>query len=361
MTRNLVRLLESPPLGASVDCVAIPRSTDSAHRVRQATAIARSLVSEMPAKVAYTYSREFRRRVLKLARRSDYDLFMINGSDLLWLDPLLPPTAPRLLVAHNIEHLLFASQAGRVAALPGVRGWLEHERRRIERFEHEGIRRTRNVIFLSSVDAEHAMARGAIKGIVVPPVFGERVVRHQSAARTGERLELGFLGNLRWWPNKDALSWFVHEVLAQVTRPVILHVFGEGRLPGYVDRGRIVQHGPVADVSQVWDACDLMICPMRSGGGVSIKVAEAVFHGLPTLATPFATRGLPLGDDASLVVRDEADWVSYLNDVDVRAIRGLRAAEEVSQPFTFGANRGRLQEFVRSLASRARTGRPEVA
>ena len=64
VTRNLIRLLESPPLSASVECLAIPRTTGTAHRVRQAVAISRSMLSSMPAKVAYTYSTGFRRRVL---------------------------------------------------------------------------------------------------------------------------------------------------------------------------------------------------------------------------------------------------------------------------------------------------------
>lgn len=355
VTRNLVHLLEASPLRATVECVTIPRTTDVAHRIRQAAAIARSLVSALPAKVAYTYSRGFRSRVLERATPEHSDLVMINGSDLLWLEPMLPAELPRALVVHNIEYLLFASQVERMrGGVPAVRKLLQREYRRLKHHEHEGLRRVGNAVFLSTVDAALVHAAGvACTSIVVPPLFGERVVRHERPLRTGERLELGFLGNLHWWPNREGLSWFVQEVLPRIARPVHLHVFGEGRVPGVADQSRLTRHGPIADVTQAWERCDLMICPIRSGGGVSIKLAEAVFHGLPTLATCFATRGLPLGSDAGLVVRDESDWVAYLDTVEVTALRGRRIPEELSRAFTFAEHRDRLQEFVRNVVQRA--------
>src|SRR6476469_9574786 len=53
---------------------------------------------------------------------------------------------------------------------------------------------------------------------------------------------------------------------------------------------RVTQHGPVDNLAEVWSRCDLMICPMLTGSGVSTKLAEAVYHGVPGLATSLATR-----------------------------------------------------------------------
>jgi glycosyltransferase involved in cell wall biosynthesis len=355
VTRNLIRLLETSSLDASVDWIAIPRTTSVAHRVRQAGSIARSLVLPMPAKVAYTYSRAFRRRILERATTTPADLVMINGSDLLWLDPMLPAGLPRVLIAHNIEHELFASQMDKLPGVFPVGPLLQREYRRLKQAEHDGMRRVGNALFLSTVDAERAQAAGVTRStIVVPPLFGEHVVRHQRATRTGERLELGFLGNLHWWPNREGLAWFVRSVLQAVNRPVHLNVFGDGPFPA---AERVTRHGPIADVTQAWERCDLMICPTRSGGGVSIKLAEAVFHGLPTLTTGFATRGLPLGSDPGLIVREETEWVTCLNTVDVSALRRRRIAEDLSRTFTFQAHRDRVQSFLGTVADQRRSNR----
>ena len=113
VTRNLIRVLEAPPINASVQCMAIRRTTGTAHRIRQARAVAQSMITSMPAKIAYTWSRRFRTRVRDSATSGNIDLVMINGCDLLWLDPILPADLPRCVVVHNIEYELFASQVVR--------------------------------------------------------------------------------------------------------------------------------------------------------------------------------------------------------------------------------------------------------
>src|SRR5262249_18906831 len=137
------------------------------HSVRQAASIARSLVYPMPAKAAYTFSRNFRDRVMKRVNREHFDLVIINGSDLLWLDAILPHAIPRLLIVHNIEHLLLAAQAATLerSFLP-LQPILRWECRRMERFETAGIRSVKNAIFLSSFDASHLLAELASRILV---------------------------------------------------------------------------------------------------------------------------------------------------------------------------------------------------
>lgn len=354
VTRNLIQLLESPALSATVDCVSIPSFTHGSHRLHQGLAVARSLVSSLPAKVLYTRSREFEKRVLKLARQHAFDLLIINGSDLLWVAPLLPATIPRILIAHNIEAALFASQVGYVSAkVPILRRMLLRELQRMEEFETQGMRDVFNVVFLSTVEEGDTSASIAgLNTIVVPPIFGSasEAVNDRTG---GEALELGFLGNLHWWPNREALDWFVRFVLPHVKRPVVLHVFGYGRV--HVDDARVTLHGPVADLKRVWRKCDLMIVPTHSGGGVSIKLAEALYYGMPCLSTRFAVRGLPLGENPALIIRDDAtEWVQYLDSVNPHEVRRLRSSSNVSRIFAVEMYRERMQQYVRDVLSRRR-------
>lgn len=352
VTRNLIRLLESPPLNASIECVSVAASTGLRHRARQATAVARSLWSTLPSKALYTHSRKLERRISSLVRQNDFDLAIINGSDLLWVAPLLPANSPCVLVAHNIEAALFASQVGYVSGLfPWLRLILSRELHRMETYEIEGIRRVSNVIFLSTVDQADTQASiASLNTIAVPPLFGS-VIQPMPERSAGDTLELGFLGNLHWWPNREALDWFVDLVLPNLERPVMLHVFGEGRLR--VDDPRIICHGPVPDVAQVWNSCDLMIVPTHSGGGVSIKLAEAMYHGMPCLSTSFATSGLPLTEQPALIVRDDAaEWVQFLNSLSVREVRRLRVTPETSRLFSLEANAECLQQYLQALLVR---------
>jgi|KBSSwiStaDraftv2_1062776.scaffolds.fasta_scaffold409178_1 hypothetical protein len=165
----------------------------------------------MPAKAAFTFSRNFRDRMLERTNREHFDLVILNGSDLLWLETVLPSTIPRLLIAHNIEHLLFAAQAETLErSFPLLRPILRWERRRMERFETAGIRSVRNAIFLSSFDASHPLAGAlASRTLVAPPLFSDPPAK-RPRAKTGT-VEIGFVGNMAWWPNRQGLSWFFFE------------------------------------------------------------------------------------------------------------------------------------------------------
>ena len=188
VTRGLLRVFEAPDLRATVECLATRPPSNHYHSLRQIGSIARSFVYAMPAKAAFTFSRNFRDRVLERANREHFDLVIINGSDLLWLDTVLPSTIPRLLIAHNIEHLLFAAQAETLErSFPLFRPVLRWERRRMERFETAGIRSVGNAIFLSSFDASHPQAGAlASRTLVTPPLFC-RSSGQQGEAQNGDR------------------------------------------------------------------------------------------------------------------------------------------------------------------------------
>lgn len=53
-----------------------------------------------------------------------------------------------------------------------------------------------------------------------------------------------------------------------------------------------------------------------------------------------------------LVVRDESEWVAWLDTLEVSALRRRQIPAELSRPFTFPVHRGRLQEFVLGVIQR---------
>ena len=348
VTRGLLRVFEAPDLRATVECLAIRPPSNHYHSLRQIGSIARSFVYAMPAKAAYTFSRDFRDRVLGRTDSEHFDLVILNGSDLLWLEPVLPSTIPRLLIAHNIEHLLFAAQAETLErSFPLSRPVLRWECRRMERFETAGIRSVRNAIFLSSFDASHPLAGAlASRTLVAPPLFFDPPA-NRLTPKTGI-IEIGFVGNMAWWPNRQGLSWFLSNVFPHVGPNIHLSLFGQGTERYAPGVGRVTKHGPVDNLAEVWSRCDLMICPMHAGGGVSTKLAEAVYHGVPVLATSLATRGLPLTDDPCITVSDDAeDWIEHLTSPNVSA--GQRISPTLSDQFAVHTHRETVQQFVRDV------------
>lgn len=337
VTRNLIQLLECPPIQAVVECVPVSSPPSrSIHRLRQAACIGGSILSSIPAKARFTYSLRYRKRILRRLLETSFDLLMINGSDLLWIVPWLPAGTRCVLVAHNLEHLLFASQAGMIEQqFPLFATLTRRERQKLQHFESEGMRAVRNIIFLSRCEAAYAEARSlAARSIVVPPVFCRPPAERISSSRISPLLQVGFVGSMFWWPNREGLLWFLRSVFPQVETCLQLHLFGEGTQELASNHPNILKHGAVRDLERAWLNCDVMICPMFHGGGVSVKLAEALYNGVPTLATTFAIRGLPIQTDPCLTVLDgEREWSEFLSSPSAAELRHRRISPLLANRF----------------------------
>jgi glycosyltransferase involved in cell wall biosynthesis len=215
------------------------------------------------------------------------------------------------------------------------------------------MRRTGNVIFLSDRDAACAAKFCAgLRSMTMPPVFDYKPSSRPSR-KAGTTLQLGFLGNFGWWPNRVGLRWFATEVLPQVKSALRLHLYGPGSDTVWKGDPRIVGHGVVEQMDQIWQTCDFLICPSFSNAGVCVKLVEAMYNGIPVLATRDAARGLPLGNDPALVLLDApGEWVEFLDSAAARDLVGRQVSEKMAGQFSIDSHKDVFQQFVSDVISR---------
>ncbi len=356
-------MLALSPLEASVDCVPVRAKPPRWHRLVQARSLLLGLFSTLPVKAAFLYSKEFRDEVVARIGSGHYDLVLLNGTDLVWILDYLPASIPRILVAHNIEHRLFSTQIQNLGWLyRPLAGLLRKDCRRLKDYELKGIREIGNVIFLSHEEAAYAnsLCEG-LHSTTIPPVF-EYEPRPRPNRNAGPTLEIGLLGNFKWWPNQLSLRWFASEILPYVKSPVRIHLFGHPGGHDWRSDPRIVEHGVVENIEQIWGSCDFLICPTFPTGGVCVKLAEAVYNGMPVLGTSHAARGLSIDDDPALVFLDEPrEWVEFLNSRAARDLAERKVSEKTGARFAMDNHKDKLQQFVQgAILSRTAGGRAYI-
>jgi hypothetical protein len=109
------------------------------------------------------------------------------------------------------------------------------------------------------------------------------------------RLELLFVGNPTYLPNRDALDRLRHGIVPAIERmgtPV-----------------RLLHPRPDQDVAPFYERAHIAAVPLRAGGGTRIKVLEAFAHGCPVVSTPTGARGLGIsaGRELELTADDDDD------------------------------------------------------
>ena len=127
-----------------------------------------------------------------------------------------------------------------------------------------------------------------------------------------------FVGHLGYLPNWDAVLFFCTHVLPVLRRnaPGKFTVLIVGRAGGDLDRlaaikeVRVVVNPP--DLTAYYAQSDVVIVPLRGGGGTRVKILEAFSHGLPVLSTTIGAEGLDVTPCSDIIIADGAeafaDW-----------------------------------------------------
>ena len=333
VTRGLIAAIRLAWPRCVIECMSLKALGPTRHAIRQGVSVAASITfGGLPAKMRFTRTGSMQRSVLSAIAASPPDLILINGSDLMWLIDELPPGIPVAVVAHNLEQDLYSR---RIAALGKLRPLasllLANDFRRLGAREARGLEQAEAVIFLSEEDRREAGKYVRTPRVaVLPPVFDYEP--RARAPRKEGRLSLGMFADFRWWPNRVSLDWFLEAVWPSVGDRCHLHLMGSGSDTLSSGIRNTTSHGFISDPRDAFAMCDLMIAPIIDGAGIKVKVAEAMYNGVPIVATPFALRGLPSEPVSSVKVCDGRDeWIAFLSSGDAWLL-----ADETVTPATAG-------------------------
>ncbi|MBI3194024.1 MAG: glycosyltransferase, partial [Ignavibacteriae bacterium] len=129
------------------------------------------------------------------------------------------------------------------------------------------------------------------RGLTIPeslPAYSKR-----------EPFSLLFVGSFSHAPNVDAVRWLVKEILPDVIRRVpqlTCYIIGHNPPAELVQSSlhhtQIKFLGFVKDLSHYLDRSQVFIAPMKTGGGVKVKILEAMAHGIPVVTTKIGAEGI---------------------------------------------------------------------
>jgi polysaccharide biosynthesis protein PslH len=169
-----------------------------------------------------------------------------------------------------------------------------------------------------------------------------------------------FVGGFAHPPNVDAAIWLVRAILPLVRASVpaaTLTIVGADppeAVRGLAGPGTVVT-GRVDAVDPYIRAAAVVVAPVRSGGGMRLKVLQAMACGRPVVTTPRGAEGvwnpaetptLCVADDAPALARHIVD---LLGSADRREALGARARRAVEEHHTWQQFAQRVDSLYASL------------
>lgn len=223
------------------------------------------------------------------------------------------------LFGHDIHHLRMLAQA-QVTGDPAARtAALE-----MKSLEQSLWRAVDSIIYPSQEEAAVVAEHVGLEKVHAVPLYCFEERELATPVREGATIKLLFVAGFGHPPNEDAAEWLVTDIMPRVRRVLPNAVL---QLVGSNPTGRVRQlAGPGVEVS--WNvtatelgdhyrAASVAIAPLRFGGGVKLKVVEALANGVPMVTTSVGVQGLPGAGDCISVADDAqglADAVVALLD-----------------------------------------------
>jgi glycosyltransferase involved in cell wall biosynthesis len=174
-----------------------------------------------------------------------------------------------------------------------------------------------------------------------------------------------FVGNYDHPPNRDAALWLGRDIMPLVwARRPEARLWLVGRNPTPEVRAlasdRVTVTGEVPSVHEYLARCSTFVAPLRLGGGMRIKLIEALASGAPVVTTPVGSRGLGAEPGRHLLVaqtaREFADAVAcVLDNASLRARLGIAGRELAVQGFQEDERAAGLNALLDTVV---RGGRP---
>jgi polysaccharide biosynthesis protein PslH len=141
---------------------------------------------------------------------------------------------------------------------------------------------------------------------------GIDVTEFVPVAGAGPASEILFTGLMSYYPNQQAVRWFMDRVFPSVLRrvPGARFVVVGAAPPGWLLAKRSIKVeviGRVPDMRPYLARASVVVAPLLVGGGTRVKILEACAMGKPVVSTGLGAEGLQLRHGESLLIADDPD------------------------------------------------------
>ncbi|MCL6511378.1 MAG: glycosyltransferase family 4 protein [Anaerolineae bacterium] len=286
--------------------------------VRDGAAMVRSLTTGQPWMMVRDDRAAMRDLVDRLVREMRFDVAHADQLNMAQYAARVPG-ARKVLDAHNALWLLYKRLAQTMSG--GPRKWLlNRDWKLLKRYEGRVCHDFDGVLAVSHEDRTalleavvaatgRAADADADKMIVIPIAVDSDEVRPVQRHPNADHIL--HIGTMYWPPNIDGVKWFIAEVLPHIRRErpdVVFDVVGARPPQELLDMSkadpRINVTGYVEDPTPYLQQAGVMVVPLRAGGGMRVKILNAMAQALPIVTTTLGCEGIAVEHGRHVLIAD---------------------------------------------------------
>ena len=253
------------------------------------------IFSRKPNHVERFYDRDFDKKLKEIINTHDPELIQIESVYLAsYIPSIRQVSSARIAIRlHNVEYQIWERLSAE-APSSLKRFYLRDLAARIKRFETSAWNKADILIPISVIDATLVKEAAIGKHVFVAP-FGIEMPERKDAV---DEKWIGYhIGAMDWMPNAEGIRWFLEDIWPELHRqsPDFRFFFAGRNMPGSFvkyDGNGVTCSGEVANAGDFIADKKVLIVPLKSGGGIRIKILEAMAAGKLVLSTSVGMQGI---------------------------------------------------------------------
>jgi glycosyltransferase involved in cell wall biosynthesis len=242
-------------------------------------------------------SKDFEKKLTALLQKESFDVIQMES---LYVTPYINcirkhSKAKIVYRAHNLEYKIWERMT---EGLPNglKKSYIRLLTRRLKHYECNIVNSFDAIVAITKEDKQLFKEIGCTIPIHVTPI-GVDVEVFNLPVHRNKYPVLFHLGSMNWMPNMEAVDWFLSNVWKDLHNKFLalkFYIGGRGmpeRLLKSTMQG-IYVFDEVADAKTWINSKDIMICPLKSGGGMRVKIIEAMALGKTVISTSIGAEGI---------------------------------------------------------------------
>ncbi|MEN9522689.1 MAG: hypothetical protein RL065_1066 [Bacteroidota bacterium] len=255
-------------------------------------------------------SKPFELKLIEILSKNTFDLIHVDGPFFAsYIDLIQARTKAKIIIrAHNVEHFIWQKLALNTAFPKNI--YLNILAKQMKNEEIECWKKADLIAAINQNELHYIaqfVGNEKVKmlaaGIFLKPNYISTTPRIQSSCF--------YIGSMEWMPNKEAVDWFLKDVWPLVISKnpsITFYLAGRNMPQKYFDikLNGVKVIGEVESAETFMKDKQLMVVPLKSGGGVRIKILEAMAESNAIVATDLAADGLHTVHQKNIIIANNA-------------------------------------------------------
>jgi glycosyltransferase involved in cell wall biosynthesis len=260
-------------------------------------------------------SSKMRKEIQRELNENQFDLIHVETS---YVMQNIPPTKiPIVLAEHNVEYLVYKRFADKAPLL--LKPLLYIDVLKLKYWEEAIWARAGKLVAVSEIEKKIMSKIRKNVAIVSNGVdINKFKVRSDKLEVSSSEKRILFIGEFKWVQNRDAIEWIIKEIWPKLRAEFIPSMTDKGTklwvvgrsIPESIrrltsDKNIIFDDRASKETEEIFKKADILLAPVRVGGGTSFKILEAMASNVPVITTDLGN-AIGAKEDLEIVVADKA-------------------------------------------------------